>query len=120
MRYVRYAILAVLAIVLFTLAIANRDPVVLRFLPPGMAEAMGGSWAVQMPLFLVILGSAVIGLGVGFIWEWLREHRYRRTARKATQEAKKLDAEVSQLRRETGSGLKAGDDVLALLDTRVR
>lgn len=120
MRYVRYAILAMLAIVLFTLAIANRDPVVLRFLPPGMAEAMGGSWAVQMPLFLVILGSAVIGLGVGFIWEWLREHRYRRTARKATQEARKLDAEVSQLRRETGNGLKAGDDVLALLDTRAR
>lgn len=120
MRYLRYAILAMLGIVLFTLAVANRDPVVVRFLPPDMAEAMGGSWAVQMPLFLVILGAAAIGLGVGFIWEWLREHRYRKTARQASREAKKLDAEVSELRRETRVGLSADDEVLALVDGRGR
>ena len=120
MRYLRYAVLAVLAIVLFTLAVANREPVVLRFLPVGMAEAMGGTWAVQMPFFVVILGAAAIGLGVGFIWEWLREHRYRRTARKATKEARRLDAEVSQLRRDTRVGLAGDDEVLALLDTKAR
>lgn len=116
MRYFRYALIAVLGIVLLTLAVANRDPVVLRVLPAGMAEAMGGSWAVQMPLFLVILGAAAIGIGLGFVWEWLREHRYRKTARVASREAKKLDAEVAQLRRETRTSLAGEDEVLALLD----
>jgi len=40
-RYLRYAFLALLAIVLITLALANRQMVSLHLLPEGLAEIAG-------------------------------------------------------------------------------
>ncbi|MDZ4096465.1 MAG: DUF1049 domain-containing protein, partial [Paracoccaceae bacterium] len=72
-RYLRYLFLAALAVCLLTLALANRDLVVLRALPVDMAAFLGYSWAVTLPLYLVILGGIVAGLMIGFVWEWFRE-----------------------------------------------
>lgn len=120
MRYLRYAVIAVLGIVLLTVAIANRDPVVLRLLPLSMAETFGGTWAIQVPLFVVILGGAAIGLLVGFTWEWLREHRHRKAARQKTREAARLEQEMAQLRKDTGKPATRNDEIVALLETGVK
>lgn len=113
MRYIRYAFLAALAVVLITVALANRDPVTLHLLPAGLSGFLGFSWAVSLPLFIVIFGGIVAGVMIGFVWEWLREHKLRAKGKRAERAAVKLSAEVQSLKEKHAA---PGDDVLALLD----
>jgi uncharacterized integral membrane protein len=117
MRALRLLFLGLLAIVLIALALANRDIVTLRLLPAEAGSFLGYSWSVQLPQFLVIFAGVILGLLIGFVWEWIREARLRRTASRATRKANKLEAEVKTLRHEK-DGPK--DDVLALLETPAR
>ena len=113
MRYVKYAFLALLGLLLLTLSLANMGMVTLRLLPHEVGEFLGYNPTVALPLFLVILGGVAAGLLIGFVWEWLREHRYRAAAARAQRQAEQLEAKLG----ESGK-TRAGeaDDVLALLD----
>ena len=113
-RTLRYVFLGLLAIVLLTVAMANRVPVPLRLLPGDVGAALGLSGAVEMPLYLVIFGGIIAGLLIGFVWEWFRESKYRSNASKKTREVSRLERELAVLR-DTKSDPQ--DDVLALLDT---
>jgi uncharacterized integral membrane protein len=110
MRTVKLVLLALILIGIVVLALANREPVTLHLLPEGMARLMPVSR--QMPLFVVILLSVVLGMVIGYLFEWLREHKHRRRASANAREAAKLGREVDRLRRQSG---KPEDDVLALL-----
>jgi putative membrane protein len=74
MRYIRYLCIAIFAIALISVALANRAIVTLQVLPQEVAGWFAVNPQVQLPLFLVILGSIVAGLLVGFVWEWIREY----------------------------------------------
>ena len=116
MRYIRYAFLAALAIILVTVALANRGTVMLNTLPDGLAAIPGLGWmalSVQLPLFLVIFIGIVIGLFLGFVWEWLREHKHRAEAARKQAEVKTLQRELKRTQAERD---KDKDEVLALLD----
>ncbi len=113
MRYIRYAFLAFLAVVLVSVALANRDAVTLQLLPADLSILLGMQERMQLPLFIVIFGSIVAGLLVGFVWEWLREHKHRAEAARRQAEVKRLERE---LRRVRGERDKDKDEVLALLD----
>lgn len=112
-RYLRYVFLAALAISLLTVALANRDAVTLNALPADLAAFIGWSYALTLPLYLVIFGSIVVGLMIGFVWEWFREHRVRATASSRAREVARLEKELAELRRNQPN---QKDDVLALLD----
>ena len=111
MRYLRYLVLAALAVVLITVALANRDVVTLRLLPPDLAVLLGIDQSVQLPLFAVIFGGIVAGVLIGFVWEWLREHKHRVVAAEKSREAARLAQEVARV-----APPPPKDDVLALLD----
>ncbi len=115
MRYLKWAWLASLALVLLVVAMANRDPVTLRILPDGIGEFAGLTWSVELPLFLVVFGGIVAGLMIGFIWEWFREHKHRLEATRQGREARKLKREVDALKSEKRKS-RGEDDVLALLE----
>lgn len=115
LRILRYLFLGCLAIALLAVASANRAPVVLRLLPEDMVRFLGVSWAIELPLFLVIFAGILAGLFVGFIWEWFREARIRSEASQHRRRVGHLEREVSRLRDEKGEGK---DDVLALIDGR--
>lgn len=112
-RYLRYFLLLALAVVLLTVALANRAPVVLRALPPDMGLVTGFTFAVELPLFIVIFGSIIAGVLIGFVWEWFREHKHRVTARTGTRTVTKLERELATLR--AAQQTEPQDDVLALL-----
>ena len=116
MRYLRYAFLAVLTAVLVSLALANRGIVTLNTLPEGLATVPGMEWlavSVDLPLFIVIFAGIVAGLLIGFVWEWLREAKYRSDAAAKRAEIKKLQRELKRTQAERD---KDKDEVLALLD----
>lgn len=113
MRYFRYAFLAVLAVCLITVALANRDPVTLRLLTDDLAAVVGLSNAITLPLFIVIFGGIVAGILIGFVWEWFREHRQRAEASVQRREKARLEREIERLRANDSDDT---DEVLALLE----
>jgi putative membrane protein len=112
-RYLRYLFLAGLALVLLTVALANRAPVAVRLLPDDLAALTGLTWAAELPLFLIIFGGIVAGVLIGFVWEWFREMKHRSTASVKSREVARLERELAVLRDSTSV---PKDDVLALLD----
>jgi len=113
MRYLRYAFLAALAVILITVALANRNMVTLHLLPEGLAGFLGFSWQVQLPLFIIIFLGIVAGIMIGFVWEWLREYKLRAKGKRAEKAAVALSKEVQNLKQNQA---KPGDEVLALLE----
>ena len=77
MRYVRYLCIAIFAIALIAVALANRSMVSLKLLPTEVSGWFALNPEIQVPLFIVILGSIIAGLLVGFVWEWIREYGQR-------------------------------------------
>jgi lipopolysaccharide assembly protein A len=112
-RTFRYILIVLMGLVLLTVALANRAPVVVRLLPDDMAAFLGVSMAAELPLFLVIFAGIVAGLLIGFVWEWLREAKHRTTASTKSREVVRLERELAVLR-DTKSDPQ--DDILALLD----
>ena len=113
MRYIRYAFLGGLGIVLIAVALANRGMVTLKLLPTGLSDLVGMNQTIDLPLFVVIFGGIVAGLLIGFVWEWLREHKHRAEAARQGREVRKLNREVRRLKGEKHEGK---DEILALLD----
>jgi uncharacterized integral membrane protein len=115
MRFLRYLVLAVIALFLVALALSNREPVTLRLLSDELAAQIGLPAvlnAVTLPLFGVIAAGIGIGILLGFVAEWLREHKFRAEAREKRREAALLSSELKKAKIEKAQG----DDVLALLD----
>ncbi len=114
MRFLRYLLLALLAVALLTIALANRAPVALRLLPDSIGPFAGIGWTIQIPLFLVVFGGIVVGVLIGFVWEWLRETKHRSTASRKSREVASLEREVARLREDKP---EHKDEVLALLES---
>ncbi len=114
-RTLRYILLAALAVVLLTVALANRGPVLVKALPDDIAAFSGFGWQMELPLYAVIFASIIAGLLIGFVWEWFREHKHRAAASTRTKEVSKLERELAVMR---DAKPQQKDDVLALLDKR--
>jgi putative membrane protein len=110
MRTLKLILLCLILLLIVVLALANRGPVTLHVLPEGMARVMPLS--IEVPLFVVSLVSIGVGMVIGYLLEWLREHKHRRRASLKAREAAQAQREVDRLRKETG---RPEDDVLAIL-----
>lgn len=113
LKYLRYLILGTIAIALVTVALANRAPVELRFLPDGLSALFGVDFRITLPLFLIMFLAMIVGLLIGFVWEWFREHKHRAAARTHGRAVTKLERELAEVKQATGS---PKDDILALLE----
>lgn len=113
MRYIRYAFLAALGVVLISIALANRGSVTLSLLPDPLAQLLGLNYSISLPLFVVIFGGIVAGLLIGFFWEWMREYKLRAAAGRTQRELAQTQREVRRLK---GKQDEDKDEVLALLE----
>ncbi len=115
MKTIRYVFWAVVGLCLILVGLANREIITVRAMPEALGGLLGISPDVQLPLFVVIFIAVGAGLMIGFLWEWVREHRIRSNARGKTREVETLRREVQQLRG-AAAGAQDDDDVLALLE----
>ncbi|WP_120500598.1 lipopolysaccharide assembly protein LapA domain-containing protein [Roseovarius sp. EL26] len=113
MRYIRYASIAIFAVALILVAMANRSMVTLKIFPDELAHLAALNPSFQLPLFVVILGGILLGLIIGFVWEWIREAKERSEAARQAREMQRLQAEVKRLK---GVQSQNKDEVLAILD----
>jgi putative membrane protein len=113
LRTLRYILIGLVGLMIVIFSLSNTSRVLIKAMPDDLAAFFGVSWQIELPLFLVMLGGVVAGLLIGFVWEWLREHKHRATARTKSKEVSKLERELSVMR---DSNTVPQDDIIALLD----
>jgi len=84
-----------LGLIFIVFAVANRHLVTVSFDP---FNATDPSVAVTLPLFVVIIAVAILGVITGGSATWFRQRRWRRAARQHEADARQARAEVTDLR----------------------
>ncbi len=84
-----------LGVIFVVFAVANRHLVTVSFDPFNSGDP---SIAVRLPLFVVIIAMAMIGVVAGSSATWFRQHRWRRAARQYEAEARQALAQLADLR----------------------
>ncbi|PWE28480.1 lipopolysaccharide assembly protein LapA domain-containing protein [Pararhodobacter marinus] len=125
MKYLRYALLAIVLLFCVTIALANRAPVTLALWPDTVTSFLGFGYSVTLPLFIIVGLAGGLGLVLGLVWEWLRERSVRVEAKQNRRELDRIRADQGTPATTTGSAVattKPGngsrDQVLAILDEK--
>jgi uncharacterized integral membrane protein len=84
-----------LAVIIVAFAVANRESVTVSFDPFSKASP---AYAATLPLFILIFVLVILGVIVGGIAAWLRQSKWRRTARKLDADVRALHQEIDALR----------------------
>lgn len=113
MKYIKYGFWLIVAICLVIIGLANAEPVHLQAMPAWLSNLVGVAPKITVPLYVAIFAGVALGLLIGFLWEWVREHKHRVAMNARAREVNKLEREVSRLRTEKHEGK---DEVLALLE----
>jgi uncharacterized integral membrane protein len=95
-RIVTAVIVVPLAVIIIAFAVANRQSVTVSFDP---FSAANPAYAATLPLFILIFVLVILGVIVGGIAAWLRQSKWRRTARKLDADVRALHQEIDALRR---------------------
>lgn len=91
-------VLIPLGVIFLAFAIANRRLVTVSFDP---FNATDPSVGLTLPLFMVIIVVAILGVLVGSFATWLRQRHWRRAARQYETEARDARAQLAQLQAAT-------------------
>ena len=86
-----------LGVLLTALAVVNRIPATLVLDPLGGADP---HLAVDVPLFLLMLGALAFGLLIGGLATWLGQSKWRRMARQRGQESTHWRRQADRLEKE--------------------
>ena len=86
-----------LGVLLTALAVVNRKPTTLVLDPLGGADPR---LAVDVPLFLLMLGALALGLLIGGLATWLGQGKWRRMARQRGQESTHWRRRADRLEKE--------------------
>jgi uncharacterized integral membrane protein len=84
-----------LGLIFVVFAVANRHFVTVSFDPFNSADP---AISVSLPLFVVIIATAVLGVAAGGVATWFRQRRWRRAARQYEADARQARAEMADLR----------------------
>jgi uncharacterized integral membrane protein len=98
-KVIAAVILVPLAIIIIAFAVANRQNVTVS-LDPFSAEHPAAS--LTLPLFALVIVLLVVGVLIGGIAAWLRQAKWRRTARRLEREIADLHIELETLKRTAG------------------
>jgi uncharacterized integral membrane protein len=93
------AVIIPLGIFFIIFAVANRHLVTVSFDPFNSATP---TVAVTLPLFVVIIAVAMLGVLAGGMATWFRQGRWRRAARQSEAEARQIRTQLADLRTQAG------------------
>ena len=84
-----------LGLIFIVFAVANRHFVTVSFDPFNSTDP---SMSVTLPLFVVIIAVAILGVIAGGLGTWFRQRLWRRAARQHEADARQARAEAEDLR----------------------
>ena len=115
MRFVKYLVLALIALALVVIGFANRAPITLTLFPENLVPFTKFNAAITLEVYQVVFVSIALGLLLGFFGEWAREHKHRAAVVRERREKSKLATEVKKLKADKPEGK---DEILALVDRK--
>jgi uncharacterized integral membrane protein len=95
------------AVVIVAFAVANRQTVTVSFDP---FSAVSPAYAATLPLFVIVFAVLILGVVIGGIAAWIRQSKWRRTARRLDSEVRALHAEQETIRRRFGTTEQAASE----------
>ena len=98
-KIIAAVILVPLAVIIIAFAVANRQIVTVS-LDPFSAQHPAAS--LTLPLFALVIVLLITGVLIGGIAAWLRQSKWRRTARRLEREIADLHIEMEELKRTAG------------------
>jgi uncharacterized integral membrane protein len=87
-------VLIPLGLIFIVFAVANRHLVTVSFDPLNSSDP---SLGLTLPLFVVIIAVAIVGVAAGGSATWFRQRRWRRAARQYEAEARQARAQLADL-----------------------
>ena len=87
-----------LGLIFIVFAVANRHLVTVSFDPFDPFNSVNPSVAVSLPLFVVIIVVAILGVAAGGSATWFRQRYWRRAARQHEADVRRARAEIADLR----------------------
>ena len=88
-------VLIPLGLIFIVFAVANRHLVTVSFDPFNSSDPSAG---VTLPLFVVIITVAIVGVVAGGCATWFRQRHWRRAARQNEADARQARAQLADLR----------------------
>jgi uncharacterized integral membrane protein len=94
-KFFTYLVLIPVGLIFVVFAVANRHLVTVSFDPFNAGDP---SVAVTLPLFVVIILMAILGVVAGGTATWFRQRHWRRAARQHEADARRARAQLADLR----------------------
>jgi uncharacterized integral membrane protein len=92
-KLITAVILVPLVIILVMFAVANRETITITFDP---FDSVQPAFAFKLPLYLLIFALIAIGVVIGGLTTWFKQHKWRTRARRAEAETRALREQLSQ------------------------
>ena len=99
-KIVTAIIVVPLVTVIVAFAVANRQAVTVSFDP---FSSVNPAYAATLPLFAIIFAVLILGVLIGGIAAWIRQRKWRRSARRLDGEVRALHDEMAAIRRRFGT-----------------
>ena len=115
-NFLKFLVLAPLALIFLAFAMANRQNVIISFDPFNNGDIP--SPQIILPLFIVLIGATMFGVVLGGVATWLRQGRFRKGLRDARTQIEVLRDENDSLRKQARTQLPTGGTSTALTPTR--
>ncbi len=99
-KIVMAIIIVPLVAVIVAFAVANRQTVTVSLDP---FSSVNPAYAVTLPLFILLFAVLILGVLIGGVAAWLRQSKWRRTARRLDAQVRALHDELATIRRRFGA-----------------
>jgi len=103
-KIVNALVLIPLAVVFVVFAVANRHLVTVSFNPFDTADPSG---AITLPLFVILILVAILGVVAGGMATWFGQRHWRRAARRLEADARAVRQQLDDLRAERAQAARA-------------
>jgi uncharacterized integral membrane protein len=97
-KFFNAVVVILLGAIFIVFAVANRHLVTVSFDPFNSSDP---SISVRLPLFIVMIAVAMVGVVAGSSMTWFRQRRWRRAARQHEADARQARAQLADLRATT-------------------
>src|SRR5580704_18791357 len=94
-KFFSAVVLIPLGLIFVVFAVANHHLVTVSFDP---FNSVDPSIAVRLPLFVIIIAVAILGVAAGGSATWFRQRHWRRAARQHEADARQARAQLADLR----------------------
>jgi len=106
-RALKFALVAVFAVLIIILLFANGGDVRVFAWPDMTDYGLPSPPSIMLPIFFVALASGLVGFILGSLREYLREGAIRRDRTRTKKEAAKLKAKIDEMTQDSDDDIPA-------------